>query len=128
MATWLNALLSGSCPVTVYRDGALVSDLAAVGASLDIVEGVVTLTTPELESHTWEVVASADFLLSPTAMRLSGASISGSPGVDTAQARLYLRDAVSATLALSTTDPVLPNPATFTGYGDGMSLRIVETP
>lgn len=127
MSTWLNALLSGACPVTVYRDGVLVPDLAAVGASLDIFEGTVTLMTPDFESHTWEVVASADFLLSPTAMRVSNASISGSPGVDLAQAQLYLRGSLWETVALSTSDPVLPNPAAFIGYGNGASLRVVES-
>lgn len=127
MANWLNALKSGECGFTVYRDGSAVPDLAAVGATLTTTGGVVQLTTPTSESHTWEVVVSADFLIGTSKLRMRNASFAGLPGLTTAQARLWVDGALTESISLTTANPITPNPAAFTDFGNAVTLFLDET-
>jgi hypothetical protein len=126
MADWLNAALAGAYSVAVYRDGDLVPDLSAVDATLTTTNGIFTLTTPEDESHDWEVVMTPTLPAGPAKMRLSAISISGDPGVTNASARLWLDGAMIEQDILTTSDPVSPDPAEFVKYGNAVTLHITE--
>lgn len=126
MAKWLNAVLGGPCTFTVYRDTVEVSDLAAIGASLTTANGVVILSTPGAESHVWEVVVMPTYLTSPTKFRQKSYSFSGSPGLTSAQGRIWLNGAAVQNIPLTTVNPVTPDPATFTNFANASTLHLDE--
>lgn len=127
MADWLNAVLAGPCTLTVLRDGETVTDLDAVGAELSIAGGVVALSTPDDEFHTWEVQVNPEFLQTPVKFRLRQYDMTPGPTITiaSATAREFLRGSQTASVSLAVPN-FAPDPTTFTAFADGVGLVIVE--
>lgn len=123
MATWLNALLSGPVTVTVYRDGVVV-DPATVGATLTTTGGVISLTTPGAENHTWGFYVTPTFLQGAANFRIK--SFSFSAGLASAATQLELNGDAVDTQVLTLGPPVSPDPTTFDGFGDSVVLNVTE--
>jgi hypothetical protein len=115
VADWLNVTLAGPYSLTLLRDGVSV-DPASVGATLTVTAGVITLTTPGDESHEWMVQVQPD--LPPSKYRMSAWDFTA---IESAEASNG-----AETISLSTTNPIAPDPATFTGYGTLPSLTLTE--
>jgi hypothetical protein len=127
MAKWLNAVLGGAYTADVYRDSVLVADLDAVGATLEIASGTITLGTPDDESHTWEVRINPTYLLSPRPMRLRAMSLDAPNGLVSAFAGSYTSAGVlQQAIPLAGAPTVTPDPAQLFNSTAVASLGFVE--
>lgn len=118
MAKWLNVVLSGAYTVDVSMDGVIV-DPSAVGATLTVTSGKVTLTTPGDVDHLWSVAVTPTFLSSPGKFRFSGFDLTTD------------LDSISVTsgtesISVSVGPPQLPDPATFSSFGATATLTVQE--
>lgn len=125
MAKWLNAILSGSASVTVFRNGVAV-DPAAFGATLTTTGGVVTLTTPNVGGNLWKVKVTPSYLTFAAPMRLRSISASHPLGITAASVVLTTASGAETTQALATTPTVSPDPAQPTGSGVNIQFTVTE--
>lgn len=124
MANWLNLALAGDVTYTVSRDGVVVTDLEAAGASLSTVAGAVTLTTPDDESHDWAVTVQANYLPTAVPIRMRAFSLTHPAGITAAEA-----GSGAETIDLTVNEPsATPDPATFTTPATAAFLIVEETP
>jgi hypothetical protein len=114
MAKWLNLLTAGPYVYLVYRDAVQVSDLAAVGAEVEVANGVITLTTPNDEHHEWALAVVGQGISYPAPMRMRSFNLISPDGLDEARALCAANGAVIGEIDLTTDQPTTsPDPATF---------------
>jgi hypothetical protein len=126
MAKWLNAVLGGPYTATVLRDAVVVPVLSDVGAALTFTAGTVTLTTPDDESHQWEVRMAPSYL-TPSPMRLRAMNLDAPNGLVSAFAGSYTAAGVlQQAIPLAGAPTVTPDPAQLFNSTAVAALGFVE--
>ena len=112
MADWLPVLTAGPYQYLVYRDAVQVTDLDAVGASVEVFQDRITLRTPDGEDHEWALAVVAQGITGRMPMRMKDFAITHPGGITEARALGAANGEVVAEVDLSVNEPTAsPDPA-----------------